>query len=481
MKKLLSLFAVAAIGFIGLRCKEAGVSGPLSWNEGPTPVRGLVISNARVSSAATPPVGRASSSVTRDDGAAYVSLEPGTLPGAVEFQIENYKPDSYRTLVRAREGGFDPVLVKGSAGDSLTLTPRTANGAATPMTARIPAKRPPSVVRTNPSKGRTDVALNVIVQVVFTEPVDRRTATPSTIQLLRGSNRVAGTVFVQDDSWNVEFVPETTLDPESVYELHVTRDVRDLDGDALEEEYSATFVTGPLQCGVERQSECAPTKIEGNRAVTGTVTQMTEAGSRPLANAMVSTWVQPTAGDEYAIDVRSDANGVFTVKSLPAGKVQLHAIVAGFDQPCAVVASPTLPAAEANIELVASGSPVELVNTTGQATYQTTGYNLQGFVYESNHEMPMGIPGARVVMEVRDNIVASATSDAEGNFTLCALPSLPSQNLSVVKFGYDPASRLYFPVDGWNTTIVVAGNLKFTGRPGWFWIMIGLTPSAGSP
>jgi hypothetical protein len=208
---------------------------------------------------------------------------------------------------------------------------------------------------------------------------------------------------------------------------------------------------------------------------------MTEAGSRPLANAMVSTWVQPTDGDEYAIDVRSDANGVFTVKSLPAGKVQLHATVAGFDQPCAVVASPTLPAAEANIELVASGSPVELVNTTGQATYQTTGYNLQGFVYESNHEMPMGIPGARVVMEVRDNIVASATSDAEGNFTLCALPSLPSQNLSVVKFGYDPASRLYFPVDGWNTTIVVAGNLKFTGRPGWFWIMIGLTPSAGSP
>jgi hypothetical protein len=175
----------------------------------------------------------------------YVSLPPQTFPNAVLARIRNRTMgESRQLLVPIIDGGFDPVPLEARAGDVLDLTISTVNGGTIAMVVKVPVRRPPSVVRTDPPKGRTDVALNVTVTVVFSEPVDQNTLNTSTVSLLRDGKAVSGSVRLSNNALNAEFVPDNPLEPRSSYELVVTQDIRDLDGDSLSAPQSVTFTTG---------------------------------------------------------------------------------------------------------------------------------------------------------------------------------------------------------------------------------------------
>jgi Tol biopolymer transport system component len=49
--------------------------------------------------------------------------------------------------------------------------------------------------------------------------------------------------LLPDEPWTAELVPASALEPEATYELVVTTEVRDLDGDALEAPHTAEFTT----------------------------------------------------------------------------------------------------------------------------------------------------------------------------------------------------------------------------------------------
>jgi Tol biopolymer transport system component/plastocyanin len=178
---------------------------------------------------------------------AYIALPPGTAMNGVEAFIWNERTGSGMT-VPVIDGGFDPIAVPARIGDPLEVEVRGADGATIHRIERkVPDKRRPRVVRTRPPRGKRDVALNATIIVVFSEPIDARTLTASSVRIARGGTPVSGHLEFQDaERLTVAFIPAEPLVAAAEYELTVTQDVRDLDGEALETAVAVTFSTvGP--------------------------------------------------------------------------------------------------------------------------------------------------------------------------------------------------------------------------------------------
>src|SRR4029079_477284 len=204
------------------------------------PLKGIVISNPHTPVASFASVNAPSSAVEGE--IVYVSLAPKTLPAAVRAQINNRTRSRPGPSVHILDGGFDPVAVEAAAGDTLEIISWTAEGRPETLAVRVTPRRPPSVFRSRPPRGLTDVALNVIIGVIFTEPVDPTTVNGSTLQLLHHGTVVAGRIVLAPNSWSVEFVPAANLEPNDAYQLIVSKEIRDFDGDALDESFSASFM-----------------------------------------------------------------------------------------------------------------------------------------------------------------------------------------------------------------------------------------------
>ncbi|MFN2567094.1 MAG: Ig-like domain-containing protein [Gemmatimonadaceae bacterium] len=177
-------------------------------------------------------------------GFAYISLRPGTATEAVSVTIRD---DSRGTALTAplRDGGLDPTPVQAAPDDELRLDLTLSSGAVTTLLATVPRRRPPTVVRTDPPKQKTGIALNARILVVFSEPIDPASLTTSSVQLVHGTTTVPGTVALQAGSpLSAEFVPRSRLEPFTPYRLVVTQNVRDLDGTPLEEPVTVEFTTG---------------------------------------------------------------------------------------------------------------------------------------------------------------------------------------------------------------------------------------------
>jgi len=414
----------AGCAAVSYRCADPGAVDPSGADSVAVPVPGLVVSNPQLISEAGI-VGRASIAGAAEGGIVYVSLAPKSLPAARKVEIANRNAYSPPTLVVSIvDGGFDPVAIEASEGDTLDLTTSMSDGRTEVMAVKVPAKRPPSVVRSNPSKGRTDVALNIIVEVVFSEPVNTNTVTTSSIQLRQAGRTVDGTVVLRGDSWEAEFAPGAQLDPDTPYEIVVTQDVQDFDGDALETEFSSTFVTGSARCS--EVEGCQPKRSDESLVIAGTVVGVTGAGSHPVPGALISGWVRPATGSGHIIDpILTDARGNYTMTIEPNATVHLYAAADGFDQPCGTAVEPGSRTSQTEIELVAS------------ATSAVEGPlpRLSGRIYAGSQSNP--VPGARVSFESKQGFVAvSATTTADGTFALCRLPVFGGQSLVVSKPGY---------------------------------------------
>lgn len=215
----------------------------------PLPPPGLVVSESGSGSASVDSASVLGSGETTGAVAvAYVSALPGTFPGAITVQIRNRTTgDTPTPQIAVSDGGFDPVAVSASEGDELELAILQPDGKVTFVHLTVPHRVPPVVVRTSPPKGRTDIALNAMPVVVFSEPIDPATLTLTSVQLLRGGTPVAGTVRLEEDGFTAQFTPGAPLEPSTTYELVVTREILDLDGDPLEAEVRVDFTTDAIQ------------------------------------------------------------------------------------------------------------------------------------------------------------------------------------------------------------------------------------------
>jgi Tol biopolymer transport system component len=174
---------------------------------------------------------------------AYVSMSPGTMPDATAATIRNARTgESVQAVVDS--GGFDPVAVPAETGDTLEEAIRLADGTIHLAKSIVPARRRPRVVRTSPARGRTDVAINASVVVVFSEPISSGTRDTAHIRLRAGSEVIDGEVrLVAGSEVTVEFVPAAPLAPGTAFELVLSEAIADLSGDPIEGELTIPFRT----------------------------------------------------------------------------------------------------------------------------------------------------------------------------------------------------------------------------------------------
>jgi len=226
----------------------------------------------------------------------YISLPPGSLPGATAVSIRVERTNTVVSAVLL-DGGLDPVAVPAVEGDTISLTVAQPGGAASVLRFTVAIRKPPVIVRTRPVKNKRDVPLNIRIQVIFSEPISFESLTPLNFELRAGTSTVTGQLgFANGDHTAVEFIPAANLASATDYELVLRSGIRDVDGTALEAAESISFTTA------------APTpNVPGE-----------------LAIAAVTTGIAPApAGYEVSVDggVKQSIgiNGSMTVGALVPG------------------------------------------------------------------------------------------------------------------------------------------------------------------
>jgi hypothetical protein len=182
---------------------------------------------------------------TADVDVAYIALPPASAPDGQLATIRNLRTgDSIRVAVA--EGGFDPAAIPAIAGDNIAIVVRDASGNVVlePPLLVVLLRRPPIVVRTNPPPKKRDVPLNSRITVVFSEPIDAATLTATSVQVRAGSQLIAGSLEFRDSNHvTAVFIPNVPLSPATTYTLAVSGEIRDLDGELLEQPVTVEFTT----------------------------------------------------------------------------------------------------------------------------------------------------------------------------------------------------------------------------------------------
>ena len=177
-------------------------------------------------------------------GTAWVSLPPGSVSGGQSATIQNGRSGPTIT-VSIVDGGFDPAPISANVGDTIFVTAAIL-GSNKPVTGFqvVAARRIPTIVRTSPPRGATDVPLNAAIVAVFSAPIDTATLNTNSFGLVKGSSPVGGTVRpIGTTGISAEFYPDSVLAPLTNYQLFVTQAIHDVNGEPLAETDTLTFTT----------------------------------------------------------------------------------------------------------------------------------------------------------------------------------------------------------------------------------------------
>ncbi|PKP06229.1 MAG: hypothetical protein CVU10_01300 [Bacteroidetes bacterium HGW-Bacteroidetes-5] len=169
----------------------------------------------------------------------------------------------------------------------------------------------PYVVSTDPLNLAVNVPLDKVVSATFSKAMDPLTFNNTTFTVKKGAVNVAGSVtyFGMKGS----FIPNSNLDPNTVYTCTVTNGVKDATGNAMAVNYTWSFTTGSLP----------------------DITRPTVILTSPLSNAVnVAVGVNVTATFSELMDNTSITNLTFTLKKglvSVAGLVSYSGLMATFN------------------------------------------------------------------------------------------------------------------------------------------------------
>jgi hypothetical protein len=203
------------------------------------PVAGGYISLDRIAASGSTASGSAAASAE----VSWVSLVPGTVPDGTTATIVNRRT-AQRITAAIVGGGFDPQPIPASLGDTIQISVSRAGQPETEAVMSLAARPGPRIVRSRPPRGQTDAPLNTIITLVFTEPLDPASVTPSSVTLATSTGApVAGAVRIMPGpGYIVEFTPSTLLAPLTTYSLTVSN-VKNLAGVPLAAPTSIPFTT----------------------------------------------------------------------------------------------------------------------------------------------------------------------------------------------------------------------------------------------
>ncbi|MBI5207493.1 MAG: Ig-like domain-containing protein [Candidatus Firestonebacteria bacterium] len=108
-------------------------------------------------------------------------------------------------------------------------------------TGDIPDTTSPKIIEVNPKNGSENIQLNTSITAAFSEPIDISAINSSTFYISGG---ITGKITYSGIT--LAFIPSTNLSSDTVYSLIITKDVKDLAGNALESDYIWSFKTGSI-------------------------------------------------------------------------------------------------------------------------------------------------------------------------------------------------------------------------------------------
>jgi Bacterial Ig-like domain/Bacterial Ig-like domain (group 2) len=242
---------VAALGLFSTlaNCSDSTRSGGDGLSQLDPRLRGILVSGPLSSKSHTTAVSAVraagAAGATADSQLVYVSLPSGSVVGGDSALIDAASRTSAVTQAPMIDGGFDPVAIYAYVNDSLDVV-LVANNGRVAGRVRVPAFRQPSVIRTSPARGRTDVPLSQIITIVFSQPIADSSVTGSSVKLADANGVVVATTISFDAAhpWVVLLTPQTPLAPSSTYHILVDATVTDINGATLDAALTSPFTTG---------------------------------------------------------------------------------------------------------------------------------------------------------------------------------------------------------------------------------------------
>jgi hypothetical protein len=175
------------------------------------------------------------------DSLSYVSFPAGTVPHGSGAEVTNVRTGTSANAGLV-DGALDPVAIPAGTGDTMAVVARDSAGHTRQMLNMV-ARRRPSVVRSSPGSGASDVPMLSIISIVFSEPMNLGTLTGN-VHLVLNGNPVPGRLSVGNDGITAVFEPDVPLSRRSNYRVVVSTGAEDLSGDSLAKGYDAEFRTG---------------------------------------------------------------------------------------------------------------------------------------------------------------------------------------------------------------------------------------------
>ena len=319
---LLVTAALGLVAWVGACSDRPCISCPPP----PPPPTGLISSDpVTTASTAVSSSGAVERLLSGSENTVYITLLPGTVPTG--SQATAHVVGSGNTVITSVvAGGFDPVPIAAGAGDSIEVVVSDQGGTVVArLGLTVSARRPPVIVRTEPPPRKRDVPLNSTVVVIFSEPVAESSLTASSVKLFSGSARITGSVrLVQGSATSAVFTPAAPLRAQTDFRLVVTTDVKDLQGDALEDSVSVGFTTGQSLTGPPASLIVGPSALLMVATASHANTYQMTAIVRDAAGNMLTdqpvTW---TTTDANGLTV--SATGLLT--ALAVGSYQVTAAV----------------------------------------------------------------------------------------------------------------------------------------------------------
>ncbi len=154
----------------------------------------------------------------------------------------------------------------------------------------------PTVIATSPIIGETNVALDTPISFTFNEEMNPATINQSSFTLVIGSTSLAGTFTYSGHT--ATFTPSSNLLVNSTYVCKITTAVKDLRGNALQEDYIWTFSTGlSLQPTIISTDPISnETDVVLNKVITATFNMPMDAATLNTATFTIKQGLVPISG-----------------------------------------------------------------------------------------------------------------------------------------------------------------------------------------
>lgn len=130
------------------------------------------------------------------------------------------------------------VLIAITNAQAIGLTKGQVGGT---QTSSFTIKAGPTVLSTDPLDKATGIALDKVITVTFSEPMDPMTISTSTFIVKQGDKDVAGKVEYAGST--VKFTPSSDLEAGAVYMVSITKALKSAKGMALSDNVNFSFTT----------------------------------------------------------------------------------------------------------------------------------------------------------------------------------------------------------------------------------------------